>query len=207
VCCCALAAEKYASLMFCDVFGIWLAAALATIVSVMYGFALTPLVLKLPLIAVLLISSLHKLWNATNARSRAMAFAILGLTRLGLNLYRLVVVYVFTGGVTADEVATTPWWEPTHAAGAFLFVLGDAFNIVGGAINVLRFPEKHLLARGILLPWIDFFGNSHQLMHVLTGIAIAFAYAAAMADCVHVVENAHLTSVAMSQLNWLVPFA
>ena len=50
--------------------------------------------------------------------------------------------------------------------GSLLYLAAETMTVVGGVLNVSRWPERWCPGR------CDTWINSHQLMHVLTGIAV-----------------------------------
>jgi predicted membrane channel-forming protein YqfA (hemolysin III family) len=66
-------------------------------------------------------------------------------------------------------------------------------SLSGATMNALRIPERWLHkkqpAAGHKAQPLDYWGNSHQVMHVLTVLAMWFIYESVRAESRYVLEN------------------
>ena len=67
-------------------------------------------------------------------------------------------------------------WYGLGMPGLQYWLLGEVFAVIGGTVNVLRIPERWSPGT------FDLVANSHNLMHIITGIALYIATIALDAD-------------------------
>lgn len=64
-----------------------------------------------------------------------------------------------------------------------MYFLAELLSFLGGAVNVLRVPERwYQTTRTRSRGPFDYFGNSHQMMHVLVALAMVFMYTGLLND-------------------------
>lgn len=139
----------YDNLLFFDVLGVWFIMATALFAVTFGAFPCAPPLLLLSWFGVPCALSLVLLFRARSAATRGVALGVMSLARLLVTLARALLA--------------------RNVPGTLCALAGDAVLVLGGVINVKRFPES------ISPPGrFDIWGNSHQIMHVLVTVAIAF---------------------------------
>uniref|UniRef100_A0A3P9L430 Progestin and adipoQ receptor family member IVb n=1 Tax=Oryzias latipes TaxID=8090 RepID=A0A3P9L430_ORYLA len=119
-----------------------------------------PAVQQTALLAYILLSA-HGIYYATTARTnirRLKAFTWQALFRFSLFLFR-----VYGNGVGSPNSLR-------------LFVIMDAFAVLGGLVNIIQIPER--FSPGLFDNW----GNSHQIMHVMVVCSIIYMHWGTMED-------------------------
>ena len=148
-------------------------------------------------------ASLWKLTLARHAADRGRAFLIIAVFRILVNLYRLLVAppsdHVYTPGDHA-------WWLPAHSEGAARMLVADAVVMAGAAINIKRWPERFADASPWASDWLDYIGNSHQLMHVLSAVGVGLVASSGWQDCQFITSSPVLAAAAANQFGWARAF-
>ncbi|MDR3739469.1 MAG: hypothetical protein P4L40_10655 [Terracidiphilus sp.] len=75
--------------------------------------------------------------------------------------------------------------------------------IIAGLINVKRWPEGYAAGLPFPTPWLDYVGNSHQIMHVLSVAAICVTYVSGCLDCEAIAAAPSLAAAAAGQFSWI----
>jgi hypothetical protein len=183
---------SYDSLLLFDVVGIWILGVSVCTMTISLGYLVTPWAAKASVLAAITGPSLWKLTVAGSAKDRGLAFAIIASCRVVVTLVRFV-------WCPASSGSNHLWFQPSTSAGAGLLITADAVMVVAGLINVYRFPEKHALSTGWNTIVLDYFGNSHQLMHILAVVAIYLTYLSGLADCAQIDADPALAAAVVHQ--------
>ncbi|GAB4819451.1 hypothetical protein N2152v2_006497 [Parachlorella kessleri] len=102
--------------------------------------------------------------NARSSRARAASMLVLLLLRVGSFVVRLVV-------------------SPHASPALWHYLAMEAYSLVGGTVNALRVPERWFQPRDPQLPGpLDYWLNSHQIMHVMVALAMLHLHLGATHD-------------------------
>lgn len=151
-------AQTYSNLLCFDMCGIWVVNSFGALCGIRATLFCFPIwrALAVMVYLVLAFASLSFILKAPTPKERLVPFAVFGVLRYIFLMVRLTLQYLGYGCGTPDAL--------------FYCILMDCCAFTGGVINILRVPEKWFPGH------FDIFGNSHQIMHVLTALSLVFLH-------------------------------
>ncbi|XP_028897602.1 uncharacterized protein LOC105214313 isoform X2 [Zeugodacus cucurbitae] len=152
----------YYTLLKLDMVGIWVSQSFGALPLVTATtFCFSPFWKWLIILSYCLLSlwGLYKALTASSPWQRRLCFALPFTMRSILTLFRTMDVWVGGSRIALSHV-----------------YLQDGVSILGGAIGALRIPEKWFPG------FVDFYLNSHNIMHVLVVVAVYSMHKATIKD-------------------------
>lgn len=150
--------HTYNSLLNFDMCGVWAVNAFGALCGIRATLFCFPIWRNLAVMTYLIMScaSLSFILTAKTPKERFIPLAVFGVLRYMFLCVRLTLKFLGYG-CGSDEALT-------------YCIIMDSLACVGGLINIARVPEKWYPGQ------FDFFGNSHQIMHVLSVISVLFLH-------------------------------
>lgn len=148
----------YDSLLNFDMCGVWAVNAFGALCGIRATLFCFPIWRNLAVMTYLIIScaSLSFILTAKTPKERFAPLAVFGVLRYMFLCVRLTLKFLDYGCGSNEALKYC--------------IVMDSFACIGGLINIARIPERWYPGQ------FDFFGNSHQIMHVLSVISVLFLH-------------------------------